>query len=88
MGTEELKPCPFCGGDARVGIKTFDLFNNVAYVYCHKCKARTDYVEADVHISAIEKAKQMWNKRIGAEFDKAETGEIKEGRNESGFNEG
>ena len=39
MGTEsELKPCPFCGGEAYV---VWDLYRSNAQVLCNKCFCRT-----------------------------------------------
>lgn len=63
MNTEEMKPCPFCGGRAAVRIRTFDIFNNEAYVECTKCKARTNAVPAGVKYTAVDRAKQLWNER-------------------------
>lgn len=60
----KIKPCPFCGGKAKVGTKTFDIFNVAAYVYCSECHARTDLIEADVNIKAVDIAKAKWNRRI------------------------
>ena len=48
----ELKPCPFCGGKARLDI---DL--EWYYVYCTKCQAQ---VEGDWRAEAIK----MWNRRV------------------------
>lgn len=55
---EELKPCPFCGGKARIMMEEEDLpdesFHNI---YCTSCgvqfwtKSKTDAIEA-------------WNRRI------------------------
>lgn len=60
----KLKPCPFCGGEARTGTKTFDIFNIAAYVYCTRCNCRTRLIEASVNISARDKAVEIWNKRV------------------------
>lgn len=53
----ELKPCPFCGGDAEMqqgkhqGLRTF-------YVSCFGCGARTDLEYAE------EFAADLWNERV------------------------
>lgn len=53
----ELKPCPFCGGDAEMqqgkhqGLRIF-------YVSCFGCGARTDLEYAE------EFAADLWNERV------------------------
>ena len=50
----KLKPCPFCGGNAAIS-----SFEGLAFVFCVKCKAKTEIVrnnEKDI----IE----LWNARI------------------------
>lgn len=59
----ELKPCPFCGGKAKIGTKTFDIFNVAAYVYCSRCGAKTSLIEANVNRAAVDEAKDLWNNR-------------------------
>lgn len=57
MDEIELKPCPFCGGDAEMqrgkyqGLRTF-------YVSCLGCGARTDLEYAE------EFAADLWNERV------------------------
>lgn len=51
--TEELKPCPFCGGEAI-------LCENIdrAYVYCKECGCQTDESHATARYAA-----EAWNTR-------------------------
>ena len=58
-----LKPCPFCGGDAAVKIKTFDIFNVGYLIKCEKCGARTRVIPVSGTYVAIDKAKKLWNSR-------------------------
>lgn len=58
-----LKPCPFCGGKARVSAKVFDYMVETAFVYCEKCGAQTEEVTASIHYCAEDKAADLWNNR-------------------------
>ena len=67
---EELKSCPFCGGDAIVVLKDAAVKSNNAmdlYVECESCLATTwgdfiDYLEGEI-VGKINQAIEAWNKR-------------------------
>jgi Lar family restriction alleviation protein len=50
----ELKPCPFCGGDAGIEMAANDISY---YVFCSKCSSCTDYFDAQADAIAV------WNTR-------------------------
>lgn len=56
MKTPDLKPCPFCGGNAEVFIDATKYYG--CFVSCLKCGARTP----NNHIEAI--AVSIWNRRV------------------------
>lgn len=54
MGMSELKPCPFCGGEA--GFQ-YGYFNSDVYVRCNECRACSE-------VRVSEKAAiAAWNRR-------------------------
>lgn len=66
MNEIKLKPCPFCGGDAKFEIAK-DVFCNpekgYIFVRCSKCNAKSDNFESNVYVCAAEEAAQAWNNR-------------------------
>jgi len=52
----ELKPCPFCGGEAKT-IK--NAVGTLFWVYCWKCGARSDSYTIEYEQKAID----AWNTR-------------------------
>ena len=60
----KLKPCPFCGGKAKLLLKSFDIFNAGAYIMCEKCGARTILVTRK---PSNKKAVELWNRRVDNE---------------------
>lgn len=45
MGDIELKSCPFCGGQADIGVARHPVGN--VFVYCKDCKCATDAFDDD-----------------------------------------
>lgn len=56
---DELKPCPFCGGKARL------LVNDGVRVICSKCYVGTMILTDDVvrETNAVEMVVEAWNRR-------------------------
>lgn len=50
----ELKPCPFCGGEAKI---KKNILNEDIYVECRNCYSRTD------GFGITEYAIEQWNRR-------------------------
>lgn len=56
--TDELRPCPFCGGEAAVSIVPFINAEGSGYVaQCESCWAKSGYYQTKAE--AIE----AWNRR-------------------------
>ena len=60
-GMRELKPCPFCGGEAEIEMDDCWYWNY--HVFCQECKIGTDYY------NTADEAIEAWNRRAGAEYD-------------------
>lgn len=60
MKTPELKPCPFCGGEAELLTEEDRYYSHL--VVCTKCGVRT----MGEHIKAIAVA--YWNRRMNNEI--------------------
>lgn len=59
----ELKPCPFCGGD---GSFTIDTVEKTVYGSCWTCGARGSgvwYKEDYPSVEEVKKAVRAWNRR-------------------------
>ena len=61
----ELKPCPFCGGEAQLIIRTWDGDGAGADGYDVGCYTPECHVElgADFYFETIDDAIESWNKR-------------------------
>jgi thymidylate synthase len=63
--SEELKPCPFCGGKAREVIRKGVLSERFSLIYCTKCEHSSGLFKG------IKVAQEYWNTRpIENERDK------------------
>ena len=60
----ELKPCPFCGGEAEIAEGTFDG-KSTSYVKCKKCWARGEFFFLSPKYASNQKAVEAWNRRAG-----------------------
>ena len=64
--TDELKPCPFCGGEAKVSsnyVMIKGVSTKSAWVWCKKCHVRTGYMIRDAHEHYVRAAVESWNAR-------------------------
>ena len=66
----DLKPCPFCGGQAILFVHTFHKLNDSYSVGCSKCQAHT-YSFYDTIGTAID----AWNRRANDDTRTMEKGE-------------
>ena len=58
MADVELKPCPFCGGEAKI-----EKHVCAVYVACTVCKASSVSCTAMLEKCALDVAVEAWNKR-------------------------
>ncbi len=60
----ELKPCPFCGGDAE--LRHTDItseYGRTSYVTCTKCLIKGTMINISFKYSSDERAIEAWNRR-------------------------
>ena len=63
----ELKPCPFCGGEAsiRTGVTSSVPKVPKAIVICQKCSASTDwFCDKGGNAEFVFEAIEAWNRRV------------------------
>ena len=58
----ELKPCPFCGGEARVCDNEQTVF-----VRCKECSCQAQEITANTKYCAWDLAVDSWNRRVNDE---------------------
>ena len=60
----ELKPCPFCGGEANQVAKFMPDNTNYYYIMCSKCKASSNMFFSYVGYEGLDEAISAWNRRV------------------------
>lgn len=56
--TRELKPCPFCGGEAKIcGTREIGM----SWIACKSCIGQTTCYDTE------EEAIEAWNRRVGGQ---------------------
>ena len=64
---EELKKCPFCGGEAKVvtGVTRYVPSHPYCYVACKICKTTSNsFTDTNNDGKFIDRAIEVWNKRV------------------------
>lgn len=61
---EKLKPCPFCGGEAKISHESEGVL-----VRCQKCGATSGWIDEylETEDSGVKKAIGLWNRRAAYE---------------------
>ena len=72
MMSDDLKPCPFCGGDAELdtrqsyrNISTGNLETAIA-IYCLGCGVHQSICRGDVPDVEPEMVVELWNRRVAS----------------------
>ena len=68
-----LRPCPFCGGNAKLVHEHYEGPNGMSmelssYVQCEKCAARSDKYYVSGGYSSDQLVINQWNKRTNSMF--------------------
>jgi Lar family restriction alleviation protein len=58
----ELKPCPFCGGEARLVARSFNMRDAECKVACTRCQVFMVARESNA-ADSVEVATRTWNER-------------------------
>lgn len=68
---EKIKPCPFCGGEARINYERIPGEDRGywAQIICNVCHGRSGGVWAGSYNAAERKEVKAWNRRAKVEND-------------------
>lgn len=72
--SENLKPCPFCGGtDLQYGIRDRNRWGWLVYVWCDTCGIDGPWICVE-NTRDIHRASEPWNRRNTVTLTERETG--------------
>lgn len=64
---KKIKPCPFCGGEARLEHPSgpyMEPYKGASMVECTNCHAMTRSFSVATEYSSDDKAIEAWNRRV------------------------
>ena len=66
--TTELKPCPFCGGQAEMNVRggNYGYTPDIYYVRCKRCGAKIEIISNN-YKNLSKSVINAWNKRVNLE---------------------
>ena len=62
--SEKLLPCPFCGGEARIGLTNRTKWEDTVTAFCDRCNASVSETGRVQSEATKQKVTETWNCRL------------------------